>query len=80
MTLADFTDEEIIAEYERRIKSISVAKRKKRDRERYIRNRDNILRRSSEYYRDHREEILEKKRSTGNVTYGSLKAIRQKKY
>ena len=40
----------------------AVLRRKVRDRERYLRQRDERLVRQREYYREHRDEILAKKR------------------
>lgn len=40
----------------------TIIRRKARDRERYLRQRDERLARQREYYRDNRDEILAKKR------------------
>ena len=38
-----------------------------------MRNRDERLRHQREYYKEHREEILKRKRVTGFLTYGDNK-------
>ena len=61
MTLADFTDEEIFAEANRRQKIISEQRRKARDRERYLRNREERISYQKEYYRNNIDEIKRKR-------------------
>ena len=61
MTLADFTDEEIFAEAKRRQKIISEQRRKARDRERYLRNREERISYQKEYYRANIDEIKRKR-------------------
>lgn len=73
MSLQQYTDEEIIAEYNRRKKAISLANRKRRDHERYVRNRDERIRKQAEYYHTNREAILKRKHDTGSAVFGSLR-------
>lgn len=45
-----------------RMSEEAIVRRKARDRERYLRQREERLARQREYYRDNRDEILAKKR------------------
>lgn len=49
--------------------------RKDRDRERYLRDRENRLLHQADYYKANRDRILTRKRDTGNMKYGSLRKI-----
>jgi len=53
--------------------------RQKRDHERYLRQRDERLRRQADYYAANREIILQRKRESGNLPYGTLKGKRNKR-
>ncbi len=44
-----------------------------RDHERYMRDRENRLAHQAEYYKVNRDAILNRKRNTGNMKYGSLR-------
>ena len=61
MTLADFTDEEIFAEANRRQKILSEQRRKARDRDRYLRNREERMLKQRDYYHTNRDEILKRR-------------------
>ena len=47
--------------------------RQERDRERYLRQRDERLKHQREYYRANRERILQRKHEAGALTYGTNK-------
>ena len=51
--------------------------RQERDHERYMRERDMRLERQRKYYRKHRKKILERKRETGVLAYGSAMKFRR---
>lgn len=53
--------------------------RQERDRERYLRHRDERLQRQADYYASNREIILQRKRESGNLHYGTLKGERNKR-
>ena len=53
--------------------------RQERDRERYLRHRDERLQMQADYYAVNREIILQRKRESGNLPYGALKGERNKR-
>jgi len=50
-----------------------MTRRQQLDHERYLRQRDERLRKQREYYKANRDEILSRKHETGFLTYGSNK-------
>lgn len=65
MTLGDFTYEELLAEVLRRRKERTAERRKAKDRQLYMANRDGRLAYQRAYYQRHRDEICAKKRQKG---------------
>ena len=53
--------------------------RQERDRERYLRHRDERLQMQADYYAVNREIILQRKRESGNLPYGALKGERKRR-
>ena len=55
-----------------------MTRRQQLDHERYLRQRDERLRRQADYSAANREIILQRKRESGNLPYGALKGERNR--